>query len=334
MSWSSFWYHLCAIPLEVRTVNLVLFLQAFALLSVLHCLPAVRHADHVFSSAVYHNYRAPSEHSYSGFTPNPPYKQYAWQDLINIGDASPSSASPPSLLLIVHLRHLGITHNLPQKPWRSRRGGRNKPRKIKVRISGSDRPPRGPTIDYTPTEPEPHHHPSRPDSITATVTAAKLRSLSYSSHQLQGNLIRVNPTQKDDRLVVSIFNTQSVGPEEKWTEIVKLSKMVLTFCFWQEAWMKTHSNESKCVDSTRLQAAVFSACYMWGWTGCGLQRPLSSQHQHHLSLHSQLLWTHWTNSHSSWKHPFFLPLQTSTLQEKQVLWFSDSQWVPWFSGIL
>ena len=48
-----------------------------SLLSVLHRFLAVRHADHVFSSAVYHNYRAPSEHSYSGFTPTPPYKQYA-----------------------------------------------------------------------------------------------------------------------------------------------------------------------------------------------------------------------------------------------------------------
>ena len=60
MSWSSFWYYLCASPLEVSTVSLVLFLQACALLSVVPCLPAVRHADHVFSQAVYRNYRAAS----------------------------------------------------------------------------------------------------------------------------------------------------------------------------------------------------------------------------------------------------------------------------------
>ena len=74
MSWSSFWYHLCAIPLEVRTVSLVLCLEASAVLSVLPCLPAVRHADGVFSQAVYGNNRAASQLSYGGVyvTPTPP----------------------------------------------------------------------------------------------------------------------------------------------------------------------------------------------------------------------------------------------------------------------
>ena len=115
---------------------------------------------------------------------------------------------------------------------------RNEPRKIKVRISGRDRPPRGPTIDSTPTEPEPHHQPSRPDSITATVTAAKSRSLSYSDHQRHGNLIRVNPTQKDDRLVASVFNTQSVGLKEKRIEIVDFVKDEgVDILFLTETWM-------------------------------------------------------------------------------------------------
>ena len=87
--------------------------------------------------------------------------------------------------------------------------------KIKVRISGGDRTPRGPTVDSTPTEPEPHHQPSRPENITATVTAAKWRSLSYSGDQGHGNLIRINSTQTDDRLLASVFNTQSAGPKEK-----------------------------------------------------------------------------------------------------------------------
>ena len=131
MSWSSFWYYLCASPLEVSTVSLVLFLQAFALLSVLHCLPAVRHADHVFSQAVYRKYRAASEHRDSGLyvTPPPtppPHKRYTRQDLSGIGAASPSSADPPSPVLIVHLRHPGIADNLPRKPRRSRRGAQER----------------------------------------------------------------------------------------------------------------------------------------------------------------------------------------------------------------
>ena len=38
-----------SLPLEVRTVSLVLFLQVLTLLSVVHCLPPAGHVDPVFS---------------------------------------------------------------------------------------------------------------------------------------------------------------------------------------------------------------------------------------------------------------------------------------------
>ena len=236
MSWSSFWYYLCASPLEVRTVSLVLFLQAFALYCLCYTVYPLSGMLITCSARLCIANTEPLQSTVSVDCTLPlsgaPHKRYTRQDLLGIGAASPSSAGPPSPLLIVCLRHLGIADDLPRKPRRSRRGGRIEPRKIKVRISGSDRPPRGPTIDYTPTEPEPHHHPSRPDSITATVTAAKSRSLSYSDHQRQGNLIRVNPTQKDDRLVASVFNLSQLLLQKNEQKLWNLSKMkVLPFCF-------------------------------------------------------------------------------------------------------
>ena len=54
------------------------------------------------------------------------------QDLLDIGAASSSSAGPLSPLLIARLRHLGLACNQPWKPRRSRRGGRNEPRKISI----------------------------------------------------------------------------------------------------------------------------------------------------------------------------------------------------------
>ena len=48
------------------TVGLELFLQAFALLCVLYCLPDVRPADQVFSPVVCHNCPADAQFSVSG----------------------------------------------------------------------------------------------------------------------------------------------------------------------------------------------------------------------------------------------------------------------------
>ena len=48
------WYQFCvSLPLEVRTVGLVLFLQVLTLFSVLHCLPTAGHVESVFSDSVF-----------------------------------------------------------------------------------------------------------------------------------------------------------------------------------------------------------------------------------------------------------------------------------------
>ena len=52
--WPLSWYQFCvSLPLEVRTVALVLFLQVLTLLSVLHCLPPAGHVEPVFSDSVF-----------------------------------------------------------------------------------------------------------------------------------------------------------------------------------------------------------------------------------------------------------------------------------------
>ena len=48
--WPLSLYQFCgSLPLEVRTVGLVLFLQVLTLVSVVHCLPPAGHVDPVFS---------------------------------------------------------------------------------------------------------------------------------------------------------------------------------------------------------------------------------------------------------------------------------------------
>ena len=52
--WPLSWYQFCvSLPLEVRTVGLVLFLQVLTLFSVLHCLPPAGHVESVFSDSVF-----------------------------------------------------------------------------------------------------------------------------------------------------------------------------------------------------------------------------------------------------------------------------------------
>ena len=263
MMWPSFWYHFCAtLPLEMRTVGLVLFLQAFALLcclcctvhlpsslltrcSALLCAPTVQP---MFSSVSVDRMPTPT---YPHATPTPSHRRYTRQDLLDVGSASSSSAGPLFPLLIACLRHLGLACNQPRKPQRSRRGGRKEPRKISVWIDGSDKPVHPPPVDSISTQPDLQHHSSHPDTTTATVIDAKSLSSSYSHHQKQGNLICINPSQNDKGLTVSVFNAQSVGPKEKHTEIVEFMKdECVDILFLTETWMKTHGDESKCVDLT------------------------------------------------------------------------------------
>ena len=145
--WPLSWYQFCeSLPLEVRTVGLVLFLQVLTLLSVFHCLPPAGHVEPVFSDRVFiaavrrnncelHN----TEKKVLFTTCAAPVPRYTRHDLLSLETA----ATPPPFLspqLIARLSHLGIAGNVPRKPRRSRRGGKNE-RKIKVIVSFRDRLP-------------------------------------------------------------------------------------------------------------------------------------------------------------------------------------------------
>ena len=144
--WPLSWYQCCvSLPLEVRTVGLVLFLQVLTLLSVLHCLPPAGHVepvfgDSVFSAAVRRNNRElhNTEKKVLFATCAAPVPRYTRHDLLSLETA----AAPPPFLspqLIARLSHLGIARNMPRKPRRSRRGGKNERRKIKVIVGFRDR---------------------------------------------------------------------------------------------------------------------------------------------------------------------------------------------------
>ena len=137
--WPLSWYQFCvSLPQEVRTVGLVLFLQVLTLLSVLHRLPPAGHVEPVFSDSVF----SATQRRKCCLPPVPPLPPATlnmtfclWKPLLHL-HPTPLPSTPQ---LIARLSHLGIARNEPRKPRRSRRGGKNERRKIKVIVGLRDR---------------------------------------------------------------------------------------------------------------------------------------------------------------------------------------------------
>ena len=161
--WPLSWYQFCvSLPLEVRTVGLVLFLQVLTLLSVLHCLPPAVYvepvfSDSVFSAAVRRNNRELhntdkyiTQRRKCCLLPVPPLSPATldmtfclWKPLPHF----PPSLSPQ---LIARLFHLAISRNVPRIPHRSIRGAKNERRKIKMIVGFRDRLPSDSSSSPTP----------------------------------------------------------------------------------------------------------------------------------------------------------------------------------------
>ena len=220
--WPLSWYQFCvSLPLEVRTVGLVLFLQVLTLLSVLHCLPPAGHVEPVFSDSVFtaavrrnnrelHN----TEKKVLFATCAAPVPRYSRHDLLSLETA----AAPPPFLspqLIARLSHLGIARNVPR---RSRRGGKNERRKIKVIIGFRDRLSSDSSSSPTPcqhtTSVPPSSPPSDRDDLSASSLSAPLRP---PRRQLLH--IPLSSSSAENTLLVCLFNARSVGTSRRRSDI-------------------------------------------------------------------------------------------------------------------
>ena len=115
---------------------------------VLHCSLPAGHvepafSDNAYSATVHRNnidlYNTEKKVLFA--TCAAPVPRYTRHDLLSLETAA---TPPPSFLspqLIARLSHLGIARNVPRKPRRSTRGGKNERRKIKVIVGFYDRLP-------------------------------------------------------------------------------------------------------------------------------------------------------------------------------------------------
>ena len=253
--WPLSWYQFCvSLPLEVRTVGLVLFLQVLTLLSVLHCLPPAGHvepvfSDRVFTAAVRRNNRElhNTEKKVLFATCAAPVPRYTRHDLLSLETA----AAPPSFLspqLIARLSHLGIARNVPRKPRRSRRGGKNERRKIKVIVGFRDRLSSDSSSSPTPCQHTTSVPPSSPPSDHDDLSASSLSAPLRPPHR-QLLHIPLSSSSAENTLLVCLFNARSVGTSRRRSDISTFIQdnnvdiMLLT-----ETWLRPAGDEAKIAD--------------------------------------------------------------------------------------
>ena len=248
--WLLSWYQFCvSLPLEVRTVGLVLFLQVLTLLSVLHCLPpAVHDSDSVFSAAVRRNNRElhNTEKKVLFAACAAPVPRYSRHDL-----SLETAAAPPPFLspqLIARLSHLGIARNVPRKPRRSRRGGKNERRKIIVIVGFRDRLPSDSSSSPTPCQLTISVPPSSPPSDHDDLSASSLSAPLRPPHR-QLLHIPLSSSSAENTLLVCLFNARSVGTSRRRSDIStfiqdnNIDIMLLT-----ETWLRPAGDEAKIAD--------------------------------------------------------------------------------------
>ena len=204
----------------MRTIGLVLFLQVLTLPSVLHCLPPAGHvepvfSDSMFSAAVRRNNRElhNTEKKVLFATCAAPVPRYTRHDLLSLETA----ATPPPFFspqLIARLLHLGIARNVPRKPRRSRRGGKNERRKIKVIVGFRERLPSDSSSSPTPCQHTTSVPPSSPPSDRDDLSASSLSAPLRPPHR-QLLHIPLSSSSAENTLLVCLFKARSVGTSRK-----------------------------------------------------------------------------------------------------------------------
>ena len=176
-----------------------------------------------------------------------PVPRYTRHDLLSLETA----ATPPPFLSpqqIARLSHLGIARNVPRKPRRSRRGGKNERRKIKVIVGFRNRLPSdsssSPTLCQHTTSVPPSSPPSDREDLSASSLSVPLRP---PHRQLLH--IPLGSSSAENTLLVCLFNARSVGTSRRRSDIStfiqdnNIDIMLLT-----ETWLRPAGDEAKIAD--------------------------------------------------------------------------------------
>ena len=276
--WPLSWYQFSvSLPLEVRTVGLVLFLQVLTLVySVCRqpvmlslCSVTACSVQPCVATTVNYLYIKKKQRRKCCLLPVPPLPHATLEVIF-------CRCPPPphpflSLQLIAHLSHLATARNVPRKPRRSRREGTNERRKIKVTVCFRDRLPSDSSSSPTPCR-QPaeldfyrfssavfHHSnefqhdttsvpPSSPPSDCDDLSTSSLSAPLRPPHR-QLLHIPLSSSSAENTLLVCLFNARSVGTSRRRSDISTFIQdndidiMLLT-----EIWLRPAGDEAKIAD--------------------------------------------------------------------------------------
>ena len=162
--------------------------------------------------------------------------------------AAVGSEPTPPKRLIARLSHLGIARNVPRKPRRSRRGGKNERKKIKVIVGFRDRLPSDSSSSPTPCQHTTSVPPSSPPSVRDDLSVS---SLSAPLRLLHRQLLHIplSSPSAENTLIVRLFNASSVGTSRRRSNIStfiqdnNIDIMLLT-----KTWLRPAGDEAKIAD--------------------------------------------------------------------------------------
>ena len=137
-----------------------------------------------------------------------PVPRYTQHDLLFLETAAtPHPSLSPQL--IARLSHLGIARNVPRKPRRSRRGGKNERRKSKVIVGFREQLPSDSSSSPTPCQRTTSVPPSSPPSDRDDLSASSLSAPLRPPHR-QLLHIALSSSSAENALPVCLFNARSV----------------------------------------------------------------------------------------------------------------------------
>ena len=160
------------------------------------------------------------------------------------------SGAPPFLSsqLIARLSHLGIARSVPRKPRRSRRGGKNERRKIKVIVGFRDRLSSDSSSSPTPCQHTTSVPPSSPPSDRDDLSASSLSAPLRPPHR-QLLHIPLSSSSAENTLIVCLFNARSVGTSRRRSDISTfIQDNNIDIVLLTETWLRPAGDEPKITD--------------------------------------------------------------------------------------
>ena len=244
--WPLSWYQFCvSLPLEVRTVGLVLFLQVLTLLSVLHCLPPAGQVEPVFSDSVFIAAVRRNNRELHNTEKKVLFATCAtWPVSGNRCRTSPLPLPPADRTSVTSRRETCPESHADREEEGRMNGGRSKWSSVFV----IDFHPLLPALAPTPCQHTNSVPPSSPPSDRDDLSASSLSAPLRPPHR-QLLHIPLSSSSTENTLIVCLFNARSVGSSRRRSDMSTfIQDNNIDIMLLAETWLRPAGDEAKMAD--------------------------------------------------------------------------------------